>query len=250
MRRGETASMRLATALICLCAAALPVAAPVRAQSSLVALAGTGAAPPAPWHVVGLPQQTKPFTRFALTEIDGRRAVRIEADASYGNLVHPLQDAPAAGHLAWQWRVEQPLTETDLYQKSGDDTEVKVCVFFDEPMDKVSFGDRQLLRLARARSAEAVPTATLCYVWDAKIAAGTALDNAFTRRLRYIVVESGNGRLNQWVAERRDLRADFARTFGAECATVPPVIGVAIGADADNTQGHSIAYVAGLTLEP
>lgn len=242
--------MRLATALICLCTAALPIALPVRAQSSLAALAGAGDTPPAPWHVVGLPRQTKPLTRFAVADIGGRRAVRIEADASYGNLVHELHDAPPAGHLAWQWRVEQPLTETDLYRKSGDDTEVKVCVFFDEPMDKISFGDRQLLRLARARSTEALPTATLCYVWDAKIAAGTALDNAFTRRVRYIVVESGNARLNQWVAERRDLRADFARTFGDECDTMPPVIGVAIGADADNTHGHSIAYVAGLTLEP
>ncbi|MEO7055675.1 MAG: DUF3047 domain-containing protein [Caldimonas sp.] len=242
--------MRFASASMYLfAAAALSMAAPVRAQSSLSALVGAGDALPAPWHVVGLPGQTKPFTRFAVADIDGHRAVRIEADSSYGNLVHPLQDAPA-GHLAWQWRVERPLTATDLRQKSGDDTEVKVCVFFDEPMDKLSFGDRQLLRFARSRSSEPLPSATLCYVWDAKIAAGTALDNAFTRRVRYIVVESGNGRLNQWVAERRDIRADFARTFGDECDTMPPVIGVAIGADADNTHGHSIAYVAGLTLGP
>ncbi len=243
--------MRFASALVCLVAAvALPMAQPVHAQSWLTALAGAGDAPLAPWHVVGLPGQTKPLTRFTVADVGGRRAVRIEADASYGNLVHELQGAPAAGHLAWQWRVEQPLTETDLRQKSGDDTEVKVCVFFDEPMDKLSFGDRQLLRFARSRSNEPLPSATLCYVWDAKIAAGTALDNAFTRRVRYIVVESGNGRLNQWVAERRDIRADFARSFGAECDMVPPVIGIAVGADADNTHGHSIAYVAGLSLEP
>lgn len=229
---------------------ALSALAPVRAQAVLEPLAGADAGSPAPWHVVGLPGQTKPFTQFTVVEHDGRRALRIEADSSYGNLVHPLTPTLAAGHLAWQWRVDLPLAGTDLRQRSGDDTEVKVCVLFDEPMDKLSFTDRQLIRLARARSADAVPTATLCYVWDPHLPAGTTLDNAYTRRLRYIVVESGSAKLGRWVAERRDLRADFLRAFGAECEVVPPVIGVAVGADADNTRGHSVAYVSQLVLEP
>ncbi len=219
------------------------------AQQALQPLEGSASEPPAPWHVVGLPQQTKPFTQFGVVEVEGRRALRIEADASYGNLVHAL--APQAGrHLAWQWRLDRPLADSDLRAKSGDDTAVKVCVFFDEPMDKLSFADRQLLKLARARSADPVPAATLCYVWDARLAAGTALDNAFTRRLRYIVLESGTEKQGRWVPERRDLVADFARTFGAECEVVPPIVGVAVGADADNTRGHSIAYVRQLVLEP
>ena len=222
----------------------------VQAQAALEPIAGAGAASPAPWHIVGLPRQTKPFTQFSVVDLDGRRAVRIEADASYGNLVHPLDSPPAAGHLAWQWRVEQPLASADLRQRSGDDTAVKVCVFFDEPMDKLSFADRQLIKLARSRSADAVPTATLCYVWDGQLPVGTALDNAFTRRLRYIVLETGSAKLDRWVGERRDLRADFLRAFGAECETVPPVVGVAVGADADNTRGHSVAYVSQLVLEP
>ncbi|MDQ2896883.1 MAG: DUF3047 domain-containing protein, partial [Actinomycetota bacterium] len=99
-------------------------------------------------------------------------------------------------------------------------------------MEAIPFGDRQVLRFARSRSAEPVPGATLCYVWDASLPVGTAIDNAFTRRQRYIVVESGGAPSTHWVAERRDLSDDFMRVFGDEVARVPPIVGIAIGADA------------------
>jgi hypothetical protein len=87
-------------------------------------------------------------------------------------------------------------------------------------------------------------------VWDPKIAAGTTLDNAFTRRMRYIVLESGTDRLNKWVAEKRDVGADFMKVFSDESKVVPPIVGIAVGADADNTQSHSVSYVSGIALEP
>jgi hypothetical protein len=223
----------------------------VSAQSAVTSFGNAGGAPQVPWKVVGLPQQTKPFTRFSVVEIDGKRAVKIEADESYGNLVHPVKSMAPPAHLSWQWRVEKPLEQANLREKSGDDTAVKVCVFFDLPMDNVPFADRQLLRLARSKTSDPVPTATICYVWDQKLPAGTAIDNAFTRRQRYIVVESGNDRLDRWVAEKRDLAADFTKLFSDESpGVVPPIVGVAVGADSDNTKSKSISYVSGLVLEP
>ena len=233
-------------------AVALPLASPHVARAAEPALAPFGAVgspAQAPWHVVGLPQQTKPFTRFSVVDVDGKRAVKIEADESYGNLVHPLK-ANAPAHLAWQWRVEQPIEAADLHQKSGDDNAVKVCVFFDLPIESISFTDRQLLRLARGKTSELVPAATVCYVWDAHLAVGTTLDNAFTRRQRYMVLESGADKLGRWVGERRDLGADFTKLFGDESPTVPMILGVAVGADADNTKSHSVSYVSGVILEP
>ncbi|MBV9890271.1 MAG: DUF3047 domain-containing protein [Rhizobacter sp.] len=219
------------------------------ADSALMPFGAVGGPPQAPWKVVGLPQQSKPFTRFSVVEVDGKRALKIEADLSYGNLVHPVKDVASPAQLSWQWRIEKPIETADLREKRGDDTAVKVCVFFDLPMDNVPFADRQLLRLARSKTSDPVPTATVCYVWDNKLPAGTTLDNAFTRRMRYIVLESGTDRLNKWVAEKRDVAADFLKLFGDESKTVPPIVGVAVGADADNTQGHSVAYVSGVTLD-
>lgn len=219
------------------------------ADQLLAPIAGTDAAPPMPWHVVGLPQQTKPFTRFSVVDVDGRRGVKIEAEKSYGNLVHPLTLPDATLHLSWRWRLEVPLPWSDLREKGGEDTAVKVCVFFDEPLEQISFAERQLLRLARSRASEPVPAATVCYVWDTALAPGTVLDNAFTRRVRYLVLQSGSAKLDQWVVERRDIEPDFKRLFGAETLAVPPVIGVAVGADADNTNSRSVAYIADVALQ-
>jgi hypothetical protein len=219
------------------------------ADGALAAFGAAGAAPQAPWKVVGLPQQTKPFTRFSVVDLDGKRAVKIEADLSYGNIVHAVKDVAAPASLSWQWRIEKPIEGADLREKRGDDTAVKVCVFFDMPIDNVPFTDRQLLRIARGKTSDPVPTATVCYVWDAKLPSGTTLDNAFTRRMRYVVLESGTDRLNKWVAEKRDVGADFMKLFGDESKSVPPIVGIAIGADSDNTQSKSIAYVSGIALE-
>ena len=216
----------------------------------LTPLAGQGEAPPAPWRVVGLPRQKKPFTRFSMVEVDGKRALRVEAIESYGNLVHTLGSVPAGLHLAWSWRVEQPIADADLRKKDGDDTALKVCVLFDLALDKVPFLERQLLRLARTQTAEPLPAATVCYVWDARLPVGTLIDNAFTRRMRYIVLQSGATPLHTWQPERRDVAADFLLAFGAESLQLPPLVGVAVGADADNTHSHSIGHVANLMLEP
>ena len=219
------------------------------ADATLAPFGAVGGAPSAPWKVSGLPQQTKPFTRFSVVDIDGKRAVKIEADESYGNLIHPVQ-ATVPLKLSWQWRIEKPLENADLRQRGGDDTAVKVCVSFDHSIDNIPFTDRQILRIARGKTTEPVPAATVCYVWDAKLAAGTTLDNAFTRRMRYIVLESGNDRLDRWVSEKRDVGADFLKLFKDETPTVPPIIGIAIGADSDNTKSHAVSYVSGLVLEP
>ena len=209
-----------------------------------------GAAPLAPWHVAGLPNQRKPFTKFNLVDLEGRRALRIEADNSYGNLVYPLSPARAVARLSWLWRADKLLEDDDLRTKSGDDTALKVCVFFDLPLEKVPFVERQLLRAVRTQSSEPLPAATVCYVWDAHLPVGTAIPNAFTKRVRYKVLESGPERLHQWTAEKRNLAADFIELFGDESKEVPLVTGVAVGADADNTHGHSLAHVADLVLEP
>jgi hypothetical protein len=220
------------------------------ADNALSAFGAAGSAPQAPWHVEGLPQQgTKPLTRFSVVDIDGKRAVKLEADESYANLVHPLT-ASTSMHLTWQWRLDKPLDTSDLRSRGGDDTAVRVCVFFDMPIENISFTDRQLLRLARSKTTDFQPTATICYVWDTRLPVGTTLDNAFTRRVRYMVLESGNDRLGRWVGQKRDIGADFLRLFGDESKTVPPVLGVSIGADSDNTKGHTVSYVSDLVLEP
>jgi len=236
---------RLAVALL-----AAVAAAGLAAEPLLLTFAAEGGVLAPPWHVVGLPHQTKPFTRFSVVDLEKVRALRVEADRSYGNLVYPLQIKGGSPHLAWEWRVEQPIAAADLRVRGGDDTALRVCVLFDLPLEKIPFVDRQALRYARSHSDDPVPGATVCYVWDGHLPAGAMLDSAFTRHLRYVVLQGDGAALHHWVAERRDVAADFTRLFGDESDRLPTIIGVAVGADADNTRSHSLAHIAAMALEP
>lgn len=204
--------------------------------------------PAAPWRVVGLPMKRKPLTEFSIVQLGNERVLRVRADRSYANLSHSLAAGSHGYTLRWRWRLDQPIEGSDLLRKNGDDTPIRVCAMFDLSLQDMSFVERNMLRLARKASGESLPGATLCYVWDQKLAAGTELPNAFTQRIHYLVLNSAGTPLLQWVSHTRDLRADFLRSFGTESRTVPRLLGILVGADADNTEGASLAYVGDISL--
>ena len=213
------------------------------------------ALPTAPWRIAGLPVQGKaavPLTRFDIVPIDGQKVLRVQTDGSYGNLVHTLPGIALADKmfLRWRWRLDQPLVNADLRQRRGDDTPLKVCLLFDLPAASLSFVDRSLLAMARSVSGEKLPSATLCYVWDHLLPVGTLLNNAYTSRVRMLVLSSGDKRLGQWVTHERDVAADFKLAFGRESDSLPKLDAVVVGADSDNAGGQSLGYVGDVTLAP
>ena len=208
--------------------------------------------PPPPWRTVGLPRGKVPLTRIDVVQQDATRVLQLAADASYGTLVHalPAQVPGPDLTLSWRWKLNQPLARADLRTKAGDDVALKVCVMFDLPLDALPFAQRSLMRLARAASTEPLPAATLCYVWDPQLPLGTLLPNAYTDRVRYLVVSGAGAPMGQWQAQQRKLAADFLQAFGAESPVVPPLLAVVLGADADNTGGRSLGFVGDVHLQP
>jgi hypothetical protein len=234
-------------------AAALWMAAPAAHADDAAGLtpfsSARGAQAPQPWRFTSLPNKAP--TRFEVVQQGAQRVLKVEADQSYGNLVHATQvPLNAATTLAWRWRVDAFVQDADLRTRAGDDGAAKVCVFFDFPVERLPFGERTRLALARSATGEDVPSEALCYVWDNKESKGTTLVNAFTKRMRMIVLESGPAATSgTWVSERRNLLADYRRAFGDEAGdTMPEVVAVAISADADNTHGHGLAYFSDLDL--
>lgn len=182
--------------------------------------------------------------------LEGERVLRVASDKSYGSAMHelPLVVLGPGSVLRWRWRLDEALLKSDLKRRDGDDSALKICALFDMPLDKLGLMERNVLQIARSRTTDFVPSATLCYVWDHQLPVGTQLPNAFSPRLRYIVLDSGEKLLGQWVKHERDLAADVLRAFGHEFDVMPPLVSIAIGADADNTQSTSLAYVGDISL--
>jgi hypothetical protein len=118
------------------------------------------------------------------------------------------------------------------------------------PIEKVPYADRAKLKVAQFLSHDHLPTATICYVWAHIEPVGTDFDNPFTRRVHYIVLNSGETQLKTWQSHQRNISADFLKAYGDESKTVPMVTAISVGADSDNTQASSLGYVSDITLKP
>jgi len=118
------------------------------------------------------------------------------------------------------------------------------------PLERLSLVDRTKIQLGRRLFDPQLPAATICYVWDRTLPAGRWIDNAYTDRVRMLVLRSGaNGEQSRWIDERRDLRADFAQAFPREAAFgLPKVAALAFATDADNTKSQAAAWFGDMTL--
>lgn len=233
-----------ATLLALVLAPLAPAAATIELAPFSRAPAG---APPAPWKPATSPKIAR-HTHYEVVSLDGVHVLRARADASYANLVHELPPGTIATRLAWRWRIERPVEGADLTRKSGDDVPARVCALFDLPLARLSAGDRFRMRLGRMLFDPKLPAAAICYVWDAKIPAGTWLTNAYTDRVRMLVLRQGS--TGRWFDESRDLRADFAAAFAQESqGGLPPLAAVVLSADADDTASAALSYFGDVVLE-
>ena len=217
------------------CAAALAPRAAL-AQSSIEAMRFSvlrpGAALPAGLRHFAFSGQTR-HTEYTLVEDEGRTVLRARADSSTSGIIGEVRVDPRAHPvLAWRWKVKRILERSNLATKAGDDFPARVYVTFDVPVETLPAGERFRIGAARMLYGPDVPVAALCYVWDTKAAAGTIAPNAYTDRVRMIVVDSGPGGVGRWVRRERDVVQDFRSAFGGEA---PMVNGVIVSTDTDNT---------------
>lgn len=203
---------------------------------------GTNGTVPPPWRVVTV-GKVKP-TLYRAAMVDGVGAMEAVADSSMALLARPLSvDLAATPILCWRWRIDAPVDAADMRRKSGDDYAARVYVAFDMPDSAMSAGTRLKLSIARRMFGAAVPDAALNYIWDNRHPVGTRAKSSYTDRAELIVAETGAANAGEWVSERADVAADFARAFGGQPGKP---IQLAVASDTDNTKSKARAAFADL----
>ncbi|MDH4151506.1 MAG: DUF3047 domain-containing protein [Betaproteobacteria bacterium] len=204
-----------------------------------------GTALPAQWAPLETTGITT-HTRYTLVADGGVTVVRADSSAGASGLSRQMHISPAEHPwLRWRWKVNNVIAKADLRTKAGDDFPARLYVMFDYPLEKLPFVERNKLRLARALFDARLPAATLCYVWDGKAPVETVATSAYSDRVRLIVVESGNARVRQWVDFERNVARDFHTAFGEDA---PPVSGIAIMTDTDNTGAAATSYFGDISF--
>jgi hypothetical protein len=215
----------------------------LRAQDAVAAMRFSDLRPGTP-----LPADYRPYafsaqarhTEYTLVADEGRTVLRARADASTAGIIRDLRvDPDTHPVLAWRWKAVRLPERGDLRTKAGDDFAARMYVVFDLRLAALPFGERFGVTMARLIYGEDVPAAALCYVWATRAAVGTVAPNAYTGRVRMVVVDSGRANLGRWVAHERDVAADYRLAFGE----VPPAVsGVVVSTDTDNTGEAAEAY--------
>jgi hypothetical protein len=162
-------------------------------------------------------------TSYRLVEQDG--VVVIQADSAEGGsgLYRKIHiDPHSYPILEWRWRVPRGSGRAD--GPSRESPPARISIAFDGDTGKLDFDDRVKMRMAKALTVNGLPYASLLYVWQNQRPAESLYSSPHTERVRHIVVESGERRLDEWVVVRRNIVEDYKRAFGEEPGDV-----VAIG---------------------
>jgi hypothetical protein len=127
--------------------------------------------------------------------------------------------------LRWRWRIEGVNTNGSERELAKFDHAARVFVAFQTLLG---------------------PPRTLNYLWANVEPPGTVLEHPQSGRAQLLVVESGNDRAGQWVAEERDVTADWQRTFPGK--TMPKIVGLGVMTDSDSLGKPLAGAYAGIQM--
>ncbi|PSQ96934.1 MAG: hypothetical protein BRD55_04650 [Bacteroidetes bacterium SW_9_63_38] len=191
---------------------------------------------PSGWAEIRL-GQNEAGTEYNLMRRDS--AVVIQAQSTNGSsslIRHPRVDLAEYPILEWRWRVEDLPARADVATDTTDDAAARLYVTFD--YDDLGVIDRIKLALLRRFGYEKAPSRALNYLWATQHASGDVIESPYTDQIMMMPVRSGSAHVGRWMTERRNVRADYREVYGE---APPPVNGIAVMTDTDNTGGTATA---------
>lgn len=195
------------------------------------------------WEPFAVVRANSP-TAYRLVAVDD--GVALEADAAQGGsgMWRKIRIDPRRHPIMeWRWRVPRHAAGS----ASRSSPPVRISLAFDGDPAKLDFDDRVKLRMAKALTAHGLPYASLLYVWRNGVPHGAVYHSPHTDRVRHIVVESGERRLDRWVSVRRNVLDDYRRTFGEEPGDI---VAVGIMTDVGDDGSPRRALYGDITFRP
>lgn len=177
-------------------------------------------------------------TRYDLVRRGSTVVVRARSrNGASGLITHQQVKLRQYPILEWRWKVDEVPEEADVSTDTTDDAAARLYVTFD--YDDLGVLDRVKLMLLRRFGYSEAPSRALNYLWATRLSRNDVQESPYTDQIQMLAVRSGSTRVGEWVRERRNVWADYRRIFGEE---PPPVNGVALMTDTDNTADSARAY--------
>jgi hypothetical protein len=204
-----------------------------------------GAPLPDDWRPWGSHSGKRP-TVYRLARADAVTALEAYADRGATGLHRQIRvDPHHQSFLEWSWRVERLIPGADKRYARRDDSAARLVISFHGDAAKLDFDQRVKLRLVKAVTGDALPYAILMYVWANELPVETLVQSPHFDRIRFVVVESGEARLGQWLRYRRNVLEDYRRAFGEDPGDI---VSIGVLTDSDNTGHIAHGWYGDITL--
>ena len=188
----------------------------------------------------------KKNTVYRLENYQGRTVLSANSKTSASGLAVKLRPRQANNlWLQWEWKALSAIPEADNAERYHDDAPLRILVAFDGNKSKLPLKEKMNFEMSNLISGQEMPYATLMYIWSGKSAVDTIINNAYTSRVKMIVVDSGWDNLGTWHKHQRDLASDYKRAYGEAPGEV---IGIALLTDTDNTKSETRAIYGDIEL--
>ena len=167
---------------------------------------------------------------LAIVDVDGRRALHAKSKDEGSTISKDIKgkvDLKKTPMLEWSWKPVVLPHGGNSCKKELDDQAAQVFV-------------------AWRRFPELVRSQIIGYVWDSTQPVGTTCKSEKTATVTYMVIRSGSGELGKWITERRNIREDFKKLYGAEPDNPD---GVSISIDSNDTKSASESYIGPIVFK-
>ena len=197
------------------------------------------------WEKMVFPKIDR-HTTYNLIRDEGRTVIKAVSKASASGLIcHYHGPADRYPWIIWRWKIAHVLSRGDVSTKSGDDYAARIYVAFKYTDQGKSFWQRLKYKTANLAAGGKLPGSALNYIWANRALKGTVVSNPYTDQTKMIVVQTGNAQAGRWISEKRNLVDDYRQAFGDD---PPPIMGIAIMTDTDNTGESTTAYYGDIQL--
>jgi hypothetical protein len=200
---------------------------------------------PTHWEKLVFPKINR-HTTYRLIRDNQRTVIQADSIASASGLLYAYR-GPAERYpwISWQWKIAHVLQKGDVATKQGDDYAARIYVAFEYSAEGKSWWQTMRFKAANLAAGGKLPGSAINYIWANKAPVGTIVGNPYTDQTKMIVLQSGNASTGRWIVEKRNLVNDYQAAFGQK---PPPIMGIAIMTDTDNTDESTTAFYGDIRL--
>ena len=166
-----------------------------------------------------------PATQYARV---AKGVIKAESRGSRSSLFKKVAEKEEAfPYLSWKWKISNVVRSAIETRKDRFDAAGRVMVIFGkvEPFGLLDGQEPSGPKIE--------------YIWASHLPKGKIFDHPGEKNCKVFVAESGEGKVGQWVDEKRNIRKDFKEVFKIEPAGV---LAIGIQTDTDHSNEMVTAY--------